>query len=488
MTAARFGEYRLDSLNECLFRRYPSGREERIQLPPKAYAVLSLLVANAGRLVTLDELLDAVWPGTHIQPEGLKNQILHLRRVLGEDPRRPRFIETLPRRGYRFIGADAKHGRTTPAASSSSARLVAREADLALLDRALASALDGRRQVIFVTGVPGIGKSALVEAFGERAPGAAAELVVARGQCVEGFGGREPYYPILDALDAYWRQDPEAGALRDMLATPGTPMLREVRETLEAIAARRPLVLVLEDLQWVDQATVDVLAVLARGRAFARLLVIGTCRAGPACTPNRPMKMLRQELLVHGLSREIELEPLPVEGIAEFIGARRGGDGGMELARLLHRHSGGNPLFMSAALEDLHRRGLVARRGNGWRMSVPEAEIVVPVPERVRHMIEAHLDDMPEDERQVLEAASVVGASFHGSVAAAAAQLSPAFIEDTCERLSADGRILRGAGDPRAYEFVHGFYREVLYQRQPAWQRAAFERRVEEHERGAPKV
>ncbi len=188
---------------------------------------------------------------------------------------------------------------------------------------------------------------------------------------------------------------------------------------------------------------------------------------------------------MHGLAREIALEPLSVDGIAEFIGARRGGDGGMELARLLHRHCGGNPLFMSAALEDLHQRGVVVRRGNGWRMNASATEIVVPVPERVRHMIEAHIDDMPDDERQVLEAASVVGASFHGSVAAAAAQLSPAFIEDTCERLSARGRILRGAGDPRAYEFVHGFYREVLYQRQPAWQRAAFQRRVEEHEKGA---
>src|SRR5260221_80142 len=390
MTMARFGEFRLDSRNECLWRRHPNGVEERIQLPPKAHAVLSFLARNAGRLVTQDELLDAVWPGTHIQPEGLKNQILYLRRALGDDPRRPRFIETLPRRGYRFIGTDAERGPTTAAASSPS-----------------------------------------------------------------------------------------------MLATRATPMLRELRETLEAIAARRPLLLVLEDLQWVDQATVDVLAVLARGRTSCRLLVIGTCRAEPGCAANRPLKMLRQELLLHGLAREIALEPLSVESIAEFIGAHRGGDGGMELARLLHRHCGGNPLFMSATLEDLHERGLVVRRGNGWRMNVPAAEIVVPVPERVRHMIEAHIDDMPDDERQVLEAASVVGPSFRTSVAAAAAQLSPAFFEDACERLSARGRILRGAGDPRAYEFVHGFYREVLYQRQPAWQRAAFQRRVEEHEKGA---
>ena len=61
----------------------------------------------------------------------------------------------------------------------------------------------------------------------------------------------------------------------------------------------------------------------------------------------------------------------------------------MELARLLHQQCGGNPLFMNAALEDLHDRGLVVQRGNGWRMNAPAGEIAVHVPERVRRMIEA---------------------------------------------------------------------------------------------------
>lgn len=487
MTMARFGEFRLDFMDECLWRRHPDRREERIQLPPKAYAVLALLVANSGHLVTQDEFLDAVWAGSHIQPEGLKNQIMYLRRVLEDDPRRPRFIETLPRRGYRFIGTDTERGPTSAEVLSSNARLVARDPDLALLDRALVLALDGRRQVMFLTGDPGIGKSALVEAFAERSRGAVPDLAVARGQCVEGFGGKEPYYPIVDALEAYARQYPEEGSLRDMLATPRAPLLREVRETLEAIATRRPLLLVLEDLQWMDQATVDVLAVLARGRESCRLLAVGTCREDAACALNRPLKLLRQELLLHGLSREIALQPLSVESIAEFIGARRADGDGMALARLLHRHCGGNPLFVNAALEELHQRGAVVRRGNGWRMISPAGEIIVPVPERVLQMIEAHIDEMPDDERQVLEAASVIGPSFHAGPAAAAAQLSREFVEDTCERLSAGGRILRGAGASCAYEFVHGFYRDVLYQRQPAWRRAAFQRRVEEHEKGESK-
>ncbi len=99
-----FHPFFLDTVNQCLWRDRDSGDEERIVLPPKAYGVLHYLIQRAGFLATRDELLDAVWPNTHIQPEGLKNQILHIRRVLNDDPKFPRFIETLPRRGYRFIG------------------------------------------------------------------------------------------------------------------------------------------------------------------------------------------------------------------------------------------------------------------------------------------------------------------------------------------------------------------------------------------------
>src|SRR5258706_9156929 len=157
MTMARFGEFRLDSVNECLWRRHPKGGEGRIQRPPKAHAGLSLLVRNAGRLVTQGELLDAVWPGTHIQPEGLKNQILHIRRVLGDDPRRPRFIETLPRRGYRFIGLENGVGTLRPVAENGPAtsRIVGRDRSLAELNAALGKALQGKRQVVFVTGESG---------------------------------------------------------------------------------------------------------------------------------------------------------------------------------------------------------------------------------------------------------------------------------------------------------------------------------------------
>src|SRR5262249_47048245 len=93
-----FPPFRLDLVNQCLWRD-----ETRISLTPKPFAVLTYLVAHAGRLVTHEELLAAIWPDTYVQPEVLRRYILEIRRVLGDNAETPRFIQTFPKRGYQFI-------------------------------------------------------------------------------------------------------------------------------------------------------------------------------------------------------------------------------------------------------------------------------------------------------------------------------------------------------------------------------------------------
>src|SRR5271166_2472472 len=112
-----FPPFRLDIGNQCLWRRKDSGDEERILVTPKAFGVLTYLVDRAGRLVTQDELLEAVWPDTFVQPEVLKYQIADVRSALGDSAKKPSFIETLPRRGYRFIASvrDEESKPPTPA-------------------------------------------------------------------------------------------------------------------------------------------------------------------------------------------------------------------------------------------------------------------------------------------------------------------------------------------------------------------------------------
>lgn len=101
-----FPPFRLDIENQYLWRG-----TERIALTPKAFSVLQYLVEHAGRLVTQGELLEALWPGTFVQPEVLKSHILDIRNALGDDARNPAFIETQPKRGYRFI-AVVRNGET----------------------------------------------------------------------------------------------------------------------------------------------------------------------------------------------------------------------------------------------------------------------------------------------------------------------------------------------------------------------------------------
>jgi TolB-like protein/DNA-binding winged helix-turn-helix (wHTH) protein/Tfp pilus assembly protein PilF len=76
-----------------------------VSIPPKAYDVLRYLVENSGRLVTQDELLEAVWPDTYVNPEILRKYILEIRKILGDRLDKPLFIETVPKRGYRFIAS-----------------------------------------------------------------------------------------------------------------------------------------------------------------------------------------------------------------------------------------------------------------------------------------------------------------------------------------------------------------------------------------------
>src|SRR5882724_3500129 len=169
-----FPPFRLDIVNQCLWRG-DGAAEVRVLLAPRAFDVLRYLVEHPGRLVTHDELLEALWPKTYVQPEVLKSHIAAIRAVLGDDARKPLFIETLSRRGYRFIasvteGALASHAAArensataaTPAGPRTTnlpeavSELIGREAEL----RAV-TALATEHRLVSLVGAGGIGKTRL---------------------------------------------------------------------------------------------------------------------------------------------------------------------------------------------------------------------------------------------------------------------------------------------------------------------------------------
>ena len=136
----KFGTFRLDQVNHCLWCA-----DERVPLTPKAFDVLRFLVEHSDRLVAPDELRDALWPQTYVNPEGIRKYILEVRKVLGDPADKPKFIETLPKRGYQFIApvTDDSHPAREDAAAQPRGNVVGRRAGLAELDGYLQGALGG---------------------------------------------------------------------------------------------------------------------------------------------------------------------------------------------------------------------------------------------------------------------------------------------------------------------------------------------------------
>jgi len=512
----RFDSFRLDTANHCLWHG-----EDRADLTPKAFDVLRYLVEHAGRLVTPDQLLEALWPETYVNPEGIRRYIREIRKVLADPADKPVFIETLPKRGYQFVAPVVEESVPHPLQlpSETAKKIVGREPTLAELHRCLSKAMRGQRQIVFITGEPGIGKTTLVDEFQRRAAANVLSIRIARGQCVEGYGGKEPYYPMLEALGGLCRASAGEALVqtlaeqaptwlvqfpalvktehrdmlqREILGATRERMLREIGDALEAITTGNLLLLVFEDLHWADHSTVDLLSALARRRTPAKLMVIGTYRPVDVIVSEHPLNALKQDLLIHQLCREIPLEPLGEGEVAEYLAAESLGASLPEgLASLLYQQSEGNPLFMVAALDDMSERGLLSRNNESWQLGIAPKRSDLEVPKSLQQMIEVQIERLSAEEQRVLEVASLEcpGSSrFAVVLRAALIDLEPETFEEMCEGLSRRHHIVRLAAPEKlpdgsvtpCYEFVHALYREVCYRRIAPGRRAQMHRRLGE--------
>ena len=487
-----FHDFRLDPINRCLWRG-----SARAPLAPKGLDLLQYLVEHRDRLISQDEILEALWSRSYVNPEIIKKYILGIRKVLGDRPERPIFIETVPKRGYRFI-APVREEITAAESPTDRDELVGRSAPLEQLGEMLQRSYAGQRQIVFIGGEAGAGKSALADSFAKRAAEGSSTRV-ARGHCLESLGSKEAYYPLLDAVgqlarpagsSAVWqiliKQAPTwaiqfPGLLsekqkdslqRNVLGATSERMLREICEALEQLASSVPLLLILEDLHWSDASTLDFLSAFARRRGPARVMVLGTYRPDESGETALRLRSVRGDLLLHARSRELTLERLSTADIAQYLASKlTRGFPSVEFVDFVDSYSRGNALFMVAIVHDLVERGLVRETGQGWQLAATSSAFPMDVPLTLQQLLKLQLDQVSALERSILHAASAAGMRFSAWELARATKCDSDVIEEACEALSDRQRFIRFVGMDELpngtvsahFEFLHALHREFLY-------------------------
>ena len=515
-TSLQFPGFQLDLSSQCLWRLDPAQAATRIDLPPKTFAVLRHLVEHAQQLMSFYALLEAVWPDVHVQPEVLKGHVAAIRRALGDDASQPRYVETHRGHGYRFIApvGNLAVGGESGFFARRAERFVGRAPQLDALLAAHRRAEAGSRQIVFVTGEAGIGKTALVDEF--LAAASQGDTRVMGGGCVEGYGGTEPYYPVLEALGRLCRgaggeqvktalvsiaptwailmpscvpADILDSLLARTLGAGRERMMREICDLLQTLARERPLLLVLDDLHWADFSSIDMLSALAQLKGPLRLMIVAVYRSDDASSVRHPVMKLNHTLLLRRACEVIELAPLKPDSVGAWLmhGASLN-PLDEELAHLVAERSGGNPLFMQAILEHLYEHGLAIRTVDGWHQTASAAQLREALPRTIVQVIEMRIRRLAARAQRMLEAASVAGLTFAPATTAEAAAMSIEAFEDLCDSLARQGQFIRRAGvqslpdgnSAQSFSFTHALVRSVFYDRQGLTRRSRSHRLIGE--------
>jgi DNA-binding winged helix-turn-helix (wHTH) protein len=488
----RFDRFELDEANARLLRDGTA-----VALAPTPFAVLCALVRQPGSLLTTNALLDEVWGHQFVTDSVLRTAISELRTALDDDARKPRFIETVSRRGYRFIAVPS----ATPAAPGVQPNVsglatvhapdfIGRAEPLSRLRSAWDIARGGKRAIVWIAGEPGIGKTTLIEQFIARL----GDVACARGQCVEHYGTSESYLPVLEALEELCRSDSEVPSLlravapiwmlqlpwlstteerealqRELAGVSPDRMLREMGQFLGRYTEHRPLLLVTEDLHWSDRATIQLIDYIARRRGSARLMWLASFRLAEVVALDHPLNPLRHELRLHDLCEEIVLDPFSESEVADYVAERSPAIASDEaFVRALHERTNGLPLFVASVMTEVITRAAPA--GDDIAAAPQLAKIAVP--ENLAAIIDHYIAKLTSDQRLVLSAAAVCGIEFRVNTISGALERDAVWVGQTCDELAREQLWLvarRADGSRNAeespYSFRHALFRQVLYER-----------------------
>ena len=344
--------------------------------------------------------------------------------------------------------------------------LVGREAELARLGELLARAEAGEGSLVLLCGEAGVGKSSLAAALA----GSARNVI----QGAAANGQTAPYGPVADALRSRLRSDPGAldgcGPLRTHLALllpelgqaaaegDRSTLFEAIRCALAHLAETGPLLVVLDDLQWSDEATVELLAALAPTLRELPVLVLAAYRSDGLPREHR-LRWLRNELRRGGGLEELALAPLGPEQTAALLAELLGADPSPALVRTVQDRTVGSPFFVEELVAALRLRGGLREGRRGLELTGRED---VPVPDTVREAVLVRVSELSPAGRDAAEVAAVAGAQVDLALAADLAW------EEGFGELTEVG-LLEETGPGRA-AFRHALAREAIYADVP-WMR-----------------
>jgi DNA-binding winged helix-turn-helix (wHTH) protein len=476
---------------------------EALPIEPQVFDVLAYLVTNRDRLVSKEELLDNVWGDRFVSESALTSRIKTARRLIGDDGSRQSLIRTVHGRGYRFVATVEAPGaaedsvvNAPPSPRAGHPLTVGRDAELARLRSRVAAARGGERQVMFIAGAAGIGKTTLTDQLLAELEGG----VVGVGQCVEHRGSGEAYLPVLEAVHSIATAPDDVDVLALLierapmwvLQMPGLippaqvdelrrrivggghdRMLREMLDALHAAAQQTLVVVVLEDLHWSDASTLDLLEAIAMDRRPGRLLVIGTHRPGDAAPASRAVHALAVGLRLRGRADLITLDALRESDVAELLEAHFGRAAPSDLAALLHARTGGIPLFVERLLDSWLEDGWLSVTADEVHVTCDLDQLAAAIPDSLRQLIEHAFERLAANEQTILSAASVAGREFTSAEVAAACRNPEDDVEATLAELGRRGVFVEPRGEltwpdhtvTSRFAFEHDLHREVLYDR-----------------------
>ncbi|HVV58942.1 MAG TPA: AAA family ATPase [Gaiellaceae bacterium] len=351
-----------------------------------------------------------------------------------------------------------------------------RTGELAALSAAFDAAVDRVPTTVLVTAEAGGGKSRLVREFASAVHDRAVVLV---GGCVETSAGELPYAPFSAALRNLVRRrgaaeigallpGPGTGELARLLPEFGTPaagdpetararLFEAVLGLLEALAEERPVVLVVEDAQWADRPTADLLSFLVRNLRDAAALLVVTFRPAGLRRGDPIRRQLTELERIEGVTR-IELLPLSRTEVAAQLEGMLGHPARPEVLRAIYERGKGNPLFTEALIR-------------------PDSTIRATLPGSLQELLLDAVTELPKPTQQLLRLAAVGGARVDDDLLAAVAGADRGELADAA-RPAVESNVLVGDGD--AYAFRHELIREALLEDLLPGERAQAHRRFAE--------